>query len=264
MSLNVNSKERIRREIENALEDATVGWRNPITDEYVEREVDVDVRMKDQPDSKRYPQVTMEFSPDGVPQDRIDLAGPESENEVKIPMPHDDEIAYQRFIGAPMYSVLNVTVTADQSLEPIPQHVVADNLAHDLYTHLAFNTRHLYEYGTTASGEVVPYEWPLEIFTRQGDGIINSPGMVDEKPVAQRNFQLRVEYFFWRDEMVPQLRAAEVRLYLDSNGDGTPEVRTTPRWVPHGVEENETISYSGNTILGEASIAASVEVDTDE
>ena len=213
--LHPNAKQRLKRVVPETFD---VGWRHPATDEYIEAEIEPEVRFKEEDFPISYPVVALELIEQGIPRQAFgDEVG---EDRYKVPDPSDPEKAYDLYVGSPLYAILSVVVAVDSSHKGIPKNVVADSLAHEVYFQFRHNSDHLNTQGTTADGEYVNYEWPMQIAQESGEGIVNMNDMTDEMAIHRRVMEFRVNYRFWEQREVPATDKAEISLGLDLNYDG--------------------------------------------
>lgn len=222
--LHPNAKQRLLRVCPTEFD---VGWRHPATGEYLEESVEIDRRFQSQDDPLDYPTVVIEIQQEGIPRW---AHGDEMGEEIwKVAHPDDDTVAYDKYTGIPLHAIVNV-ITAVKSgvkVEPgnpglgtIPKSVVADSIAYEVFYQYFHNSDHLNEQGTTADGEYVDYEWPMNIENESGEGVTNMNDMTDEQAIQRRVMQMRVNYRFWNEEEVPATDKAGISLGLDKDYDG--------------------------------------------
>lgn len=206
--LHPNAKNRLLSVAPTTIE---ASWIHPNRGE-VTTTVEPDVRWKSQDRPIEYPVIAMELSPESAPQEAF--GDRTTDTEIKVARPDDDTIAYERYIGTPMYAHLHITVGVDTSKEGIPAHMLADIIANEVFYEYEYNSDHLHEQGTTEAGEPIDYEWPMRVHMQEDVGVMNMNRMVDKQTVQRRLLEFYVEYHWWRYEEVPATKAMEIEFEL--------------------------------------------------
>lgn len=207
--LHPNAKNRLMRVCPTEIE---VQWIHPVTGEDTSTTVEPDIRWKTQDQPISYPVISMELSPEGVPQHAF--GDREGDDTIIHPKPNEDEVAYDLYIGTPMYAELHITVAVATSHAGMPDHMVADAIANEVFYEYEYNSEHLHRQGTTQEGEPVDYEWPMAVSKPDDVGIRNLNRVIDGQNVQRRALQFEVEYRWWRHEEVPATDALDIEFEL--------------------------------------------------
>lgn len=224
--LHSNNRERL---IRHCPESVDMEWRNPITGNYVTSTIDVNPYWMERELEPQYPAVAFQLVQEGVP--RGSFGGEMGDDTYKEDVPNDDSIAYIKLSGKPVYAELNITVAVKQSHGGIPEDVVADKIAEEVYYQYRHNSGHFEEHGVNADGTLADYEWPMAVTQRGGDGITTNNGMIDEQAVQRRQMIFRIDYRYWREEEIEAVDKVEYQLETDVDGDGDTDHTTVTRVV---------------------------------
>ena len=212
--LHPNAKNRLLRVAPTSVD---VDWIHPITGEQEGTNVDVDVRWRRQDEPIQYPVISMELSPEGVPQHAF--GDREGDDIYKRPRPEVDEIAYEQYIGTPMRAELHITVAVERSHGGIPAHMVADRIANEVFFEYEYNSDNLHQQGTTEEGEPIDYEWPMAVYKPDDVGIRNLNRIIDGQSVQRRALQFNVDYRWWRFDEVPATDKLEIDFEIIDQAD---------------------------------------------
>lgn len=171
--------------------------------------VDITVRDHQQrePPRELYPLVAAWFDPIAVswnPGERL----PDTHH--KEDRPDDPLVAYDEHVGEDVYDQLNLIVavadgidaTGDGSTD-IPQRVVANELASEVYASFLLGTDYLND-EQYMSGD---YEWPVKVVETPGPGITQMPGLRDDQDIQRYAMQFNCRYTMTESREVPATAA---------------------------------------------------------
>lgn len=223
--LHENAKQRLWRMVPKEYD---LEWFDPIRDTIVSKTLTLDparqIRWARQGSAIEYPCVYLNITPQGEP--RGDMDHMFGDGIVKVDHP-DPEVAYTKYSIAPLYATFTVTVAVDSDYEGIPERVVADEIATDVWHEYRFEAEHLEEMGVDPDGNILDYAWPMGLHPL-GTGMDDTSRMLDEQPIERRQFSFRVDYAYFNQEDIPATKALEWTFGIDNDWDGEAEVTTGP------------------------------------
>lgn len=234
--LHENARQRLFRMVPETYD---LEWYDPTRDAVVAKSVQLGPRQRrwaDEDSPAKYPTVALQLNNVGERRGAFDEL---FEDDILKQEVADPEVAYTKYIAAPLRADLTVTIAAKKDEGPIPKKVVADSIAMDVWHEFNYENGHLESQGVDGDGEPIPYAWPMRVRDTNSAAIVDTSRVLDEQAVQRRQFQFVIDYFYWSEEEVPATARIEWDLHVDLDRDGAFDSEYGPFVIETEVEADD-------------------------